>query len=99
LAQNYNDASAAHVWSEGDFSGDGRVDFNDLVLLAQVYNTALPGATPVGATAEFAPEFAADWAAAAVASVPEPSVVGAVVCAGFVLAGRRRPRASHANSG
>jgi hypothetical protein len=30
------------TWATGDFTADGNVDFNDLVLLSQHYNTTLP---------------------------------------------------------
>jgi hypothetical protein len=80
LAQHYNDTSGARTWFEGDFNFDGNVDFNDLVLLAQNYNTALPA----GAVADFG----GDWALA-VASVPEPTMLGAAA-AGALMLGRRR---------
>src|SRR6266536_2519642 len=55
----------------GDFTGDGSVDFKDLVILAQRYNTSLPapGALPLAARSA---SFAADWAAAT-ASVTAPA--------------------------
>jgi hypothetical protein len=48
------------TFDEGDFNYDGNVDFNDMVLLAQRYNTALaapPAAAPVVASALTAPVF------------------------------------------
>jgi hypothetical protein len=60
------------------------VDFNDLVKLAQNYNSKFADAVP-GAT----PEFAAD-VAAAFASVPEPGVGLAVAGLGMFLRERRR---------
>ncbi len=68
LAQNYNTASGKN-WIDGDFTYDGAVDFNDLVKLAQNYNTALPAEQfPVQR-----PIFRRRGAAA-LASVPEPSI-------------------------
>ncbi len=59
--------------NSGDFTYDGIVDFNDLVKLAQNYNTALPSAPVPGASANFN----ADWAAA-IHSVPEPTGDGSI---------------------
>jgi hypothetical protein len=61
LAQNYN--TAGRTWATGDFTGDGNTDFNDLVLLAQKYNTSYPAAgAPVVAAGGVS--FAEAWAAA-----------------------------------
>jgi hypothetical protein len=62
-------------------------DFNDLVKLAQNYNTSLPSEPIPGA----APGFEADLARA-FASVPEPSSLGFAAIALVTLArgGRRR---------
>jgi hypothetical protein len=88
LAQNYN-TSGGRTWRDGDFNFDGTVDFNDLVKLAQNYNTG-PGAT--GLTVPGAPERLDRDAAAAFASVPEPSAATALLLSGVVTAVRRRRR-------
>jgi hypothetical protein len=87
LAQNYNAADATRWWKDGDFNGDGLVEFADLVVLAQHYNTP---AAPAGAS----PAFAADWAIAQSAAVPEPTTAALVVMTlGASGAGtRRRPK-------
>jgi hypothetical protein len=53
LAQNYN--AAGKTFGQGDFNYDGKVDFNDLVILAQRYNTSLPSATTQSLTPPPAP--------------------------------------------
>jgi hypothetical protein len=90
LAKNYN-AAGTH-WYQGDFDYSGRVNFDDLLILAKNYNAAMPAAGAVpGATADFA----ADVAAAFAAAVPEPSgALGGAACA-IALAARRRRQ--HAN--
>jgi hypothetical protein len=91
LAQSYNVTDGQRRWSDGDFNSDGNVDFLDLSLLAQNYNTTgVQGApaVPAGASADFS----ADWAKA-VASVPEPSMIGvAGLLVTPLLARRRRCR-------
>jgi hypothetical protein len=85
LAQNYNAlVTGGDPWLSGDFTGDGAVDFNDLVKLAQNYNTAVPSAAIPGASAGFEADLAA-----AFASVPEPSLLGAM---GVSLLMRRQRR-------
>jgi hypothetical protein len=57
----------------GDFDFDParRVDFSDLVILAQRYNTSLPAPGAFAAPVASASTFAADWAkATAVATAP-----------------------------
>lgn len=88
LAQSYNVTDGQRRWSDGDFNNDGNVDFLDLSLLAQNYNTTgVQGAPalPAGASSDFA----ADWAAA-IASVPEPSMIGVVGLMLTPLLARRR---------
>ena len=88
LAKHYNTAAAQ--WSAGDFNYDGSVNFNDLLTLAKGYNTALPAAADVPAASA---EFERDYAAA-VAAVPEPSVMAAgSAMFGFALTTRRKRRA------
>jgi hypothetical protein len=46
------------TYGDGDFNYDGSVDFNDMVLLAQRYNTALaapPVAAPVFSASRIKP--------------------------------------------
>jgi hypothetical protein len=38
--------SGGKVWQDGDFTGDGVVDFLDLAQLAQHYNTSRPAPVP-----------------------------------------------------
>ena len=79
-------ASIRGWWNLGDFTYDGVTDFNDLVKLAQNYNTSLPTEAIPGAT----PGFEADLARA-FASVPEPSTLAFAAIALATLArGRRR---------
>jgi hypothetical protein len=86
LAQNYNVADGARMWSDGDFTFDGNVDFNDLVKLAQNYNTSLPALAVPGAS----PEFNGDLAEA-FAAVPEPSLASwFMAISGLALFRRRR---------
>jgi len=91
LAQSYNTPvpAAGSGWYRGDFTYDGVTDFNDLVKLAQNYNTSLPagGAIP-GASAAFEQDLGR-----AFASVPEPSILGAMA---VLLIGRRRRRRGRA---
>jgi len=70
LAQNYN--TSGKTFEEGDFNFDGDVDFNDLVVLAQRYNTALTA--PMLAAA-----FATPVVAPRPAAVKKKSVVEVVV--------------------
>jgi hypothetical protein len=53
MAQNYN--TSANTYAQGDFNYDGNVDFLDLAMLAQRYNTALPAAASVAASVVAAP--------------------------------------------
>jgi hypothetical protein len=92
LAQNYNVMFSAGTdgwWSHGDFTYDGVVDFNDLVKLAQNYGSVLPAALP-GAAPDFQNDLAA--AAAALASVPEPTDLAWALAASGCAAQRRRTR-------
>jgi hypothetical protein len=83
LAQSYN--TSGKTWFSGDFTYDGAVDFNDLVLLAQNYNQAVPGALAVDSAS-----FNADLARA-FASVPEPSgVICAIGLLGIAFGRRKR---------
>ena len=90
LAQNYNtkvsDAGESW-WSHGDFTYDGTTDFNDLVKLAQNYNTALPSEAIPGASAAFEADLARAFAQA-----PEPGTLGLAAVAACGLAARRRRR-------
>jgi len=90
LAQNYN-GGVPTDWEHADFTGDGLVDFNDLVALAQNYNTIqfdLPAAAaPLQGTGDFQRDLAA-----AMASVPEPSVVSITATALALLPLVRRRR-------
>jgi hypothetical protein len=61
------------------------VDFNDLVALAQNYNSTLPAQAIPGASAAFQADLAA-----AFASVPEPTGLSALALLGYLLARRRR---------
>jgi hypothetical protein len=69
----------------GDATLDGMVDFNDLVKLAQNYNTALPSEAVPGAPVGFAGDLAR-----AFASVPEPSIAGVVLVLGVTPRRSRR---------
>ena len=66
LAQNYN--TRGKTFAQGDFTGDGSVDFNDLVVLAQHYNTSL--AAPGGAVA--------GGKLALIAAAPMPSLASVI---------------------
>jgi hypothetical protein len=90
LAQNYNGPAGDASWYNADFNFDGVVDFNDLVSLAQNYNTSLPSAAQLASFggAGFAGDFAA-----ALAQVPEPGTVGGLALAGAAAMLRRRRRA------
>ena len=48
VAQNYG-ATGGTTFVKGDFNYDGKVDFQDLVAMAQNYGTALPSPAPVAA--------------------------------------------------
>jgi hypothetical protein len=87
LAQNYNVTDGQRRWTQGDFTYDGSVDFNDLVLLAQNYNAAVPTAPIPGASAEFSADLAR-----AFASFPEPAGLAVVGAAALTLSARRRRR-------
>jgi autotransporter-associated beta strand protein len=71
----------------GDANLDGAVDFNDLVKLAQNYNTALPDAPIPSASVDFQRDLAA-----AFASVPEPGALpaGALLTSALLTRPRRR---------
>jgi autotransporter-associated beta strand protein len=86
LAQDYNTTVPAGEsgWYHGDFNYDDKVDFNDLVKLAQNYNGSLPVAVTSPSGAIFNDELAR-----ALASVPEPSLLGLL---GTLLVARRRRR-------
>ena len=72
------------------FHYDGNVDFNDLVKLAQNYNSY---AFPIGAPLPGAPAgFQADLAAA-FAAVPEPATPALFAAGTVALAVRRKRRA------
>jgi len=83
LAQNYNEAAPepATGYAFGDFDFSGVVDFNDLLLVAQNY-----GGEPT--LTSFDAKFRHDFEFA-LASVPEPSMLG-LVGLGMGLMGRRR---------
>jgi autotransporter-associated beta strand protein len=90
LAQNYNIADGARLWTQGDFTYDGDVDFEDLVKLAQNYNTSLPSAAQlaaIGAPASFGEDLAA-----AFAQVPEPGSISLLALGAGGMVGRRRRR-------
>jgi hypothetical protein len=92
LGQNYNTMVSAVTdgwWSHGDFTYDGVVDFNDLVKLAQNYGSVLPAALR-GTAPDFQNDLAA--AAAALASVPEPTDLAWALAASGCAAQRRRTR-------
>lgn len=86
LAQNYNKPSGA-TWSDGSFNGDGKVDFADLVALAQNYNFA--GASSFAELNAINPDLARDWALA-LALVPEPTAISALVAGSLFLRRTRR---------
>jgi hypothetical protein len=67
MAQNYN--AAGKTFPEGDFDYDGSVNFTDLVILAQRYNTTLDS-LPV-----LAPAMAMRTGAAPAATAAKPSVL------------------------
>ena len=90
LAQNYNTKvsdTTESWWNKGDFTYDGMTDFNDLVKLAQNYNTALPTEAIPGAPVGFEADLAR-----AFASVPEPGTLSILGIGGLALMGRRRRR-------
>jgi hypothetical protein len=91
LAQSYNSSVGTSVdggWQEGDFTGDGVVDFSDLVKLAQNYNSSVAPGVVAGAPAVFEADLAR-----AFSSVPEPSGLLGVFGLGIgCFAGRRRGR-------
>jgi len=63
------------------------VDFNDLVKLAQNYNTSLPSEAIPGASAGFEADLARAFAQA-----PEPSAMALAAIAACGLAAKRRRR-------
>ena len=85
LAKNYGKPG---TWSQGDFTGDGKVDFADLLTLAKNYNGALPADPLPGAPAAFSADLARAFAA-----VPEPSAGAVILTLGIATSlGRRRRR-------
>jgi len=64
------------AWADGDFNGDGNVDFNDLAMLAQRYNTTLT-APAESARPTSAASTAADSAAVMATRIP-PTMAGQV---------------------
>jgi hypothetical protein len=89
LAQNYN--KSGMPWNKGDFNYDTNVDFTDLVALAQNYNSALPTSPIAGASAAFDQDLAA-----AMAQVPEPSILASLwITSLSVLSRRRRTSSTH----
>jgi hypothetical protein len=88
LAQNYNTANGAAVWSNGDFTYDGNVDFADLVALAQSYNTTLP--TPAQLDAIRAGAAFREDVTAALALLPEPESISFIGIATVMGTRRRR---------
>ena len=66
---------------------DGVTDFNDLVKLAQNYNTALPTEPIAGASAVFEADLAR-----AFASVPEPGTLSLLGLGVIGLLARRKRR-------
>ncbi len=80
VAQHYGVSDGSGRWVTGDFNFDGNVGFADLVAVAQNYGGALPASVP-GATPAFA---------AALASVPEPSMLSLVGVGAMAMMRRRR---------
>ena len=74
-------------WGNGDFNYDGTVDGTDYALMDNAFNQQ---AGTIGAAASVVASLTAS-PAAAVAAVPEPAGVGAVVAA-LAVAARRRSR-------
>jgi autotransporter-associated beta strand protein len=74
LAQNYGTAGTK-TWGTGDFDGNGLANFDDLLALAQFYNSP--------ATLQ------SDWANAQ-AVVPEPATLSLLLASGLLLNRRRR---------
>ena len=90
LARHYNTTGPGATWSAGDFNYDQVVNFADLLTLARNYNGALPADPIPGAAGDFATDLSA---AAALASVPEPGLLGvAAGAAGAMSLTRARRR-------
>lgn len=87
VALNYNTGSGK-FWYQGDFNYDGLVTFPDLAALAAAYNTALP--SPLMVSSVYGEDFAAQWALALAAAVPEPTALLAAAAGAGVLGLRRR---------
>lgn len=92
LAQNYNPAGTGKTWDDGDSNYDGKVDFNDLLPLAQNYGLSAfaddsQSALSLGATSSFASDWQTAWS---LASVPEPTTLGALAGLGLLTLARRR---------
>lgn len=87
LAKNFGMKNA--FWQDGDFNHDGVVDAQDLSILAADYGQGTPFA---GYTPQLGSSFAADWAAAQAAAVPEPasSTLAALAFSACLLRRRRR---------
>lgn len=65
--------TSVKTWSQGDFTGNGRVDFSDLLLLAQNYSS-----TAIGDVGSLGSDFASEWALAQ-SLVPEPTSLAALL--------------------
>ncbi len=98
LARNFNLGPDLSIF-DGDFDGDGTVAFPDLVLLARNFNTPATllgdGGVAAGVASGLAggngSNFVSELSrAAAVATVPEPTLMGLIAASGLVMLRRNR---------
>jgi autotransporter-associated beta strand protein len=91
LARRFNQPG---LWVNGDSNYDGQVNFTDLVNVARNFNRNLNGAPIEGGSGV---NFDEQWSLA-LAQVPEPTVFGVVLSAGFALINRPRRKSEKSKS-
>src|SRR5205814_2170743 len=82
-------ATRGHVWSQGDFNYDGKLDDKDVTILGAFYAETAAPISPSDLNAKFGVEFAAAFEAGQVMAVPEPAALSLLALGALALRSRR----------